>query len=329
MKYDFVAVGDVVTDEFIRIPEKSARIDNGKEARLSFTFGTKVPFEHAYEIYAVGNSANAAVAASRLGLSSALVSNIGDDNEGEKIIARLKEERVGTDYVAINNGKLSNHHYVLWYNDDRTILIKHEDYMYNLPALEPPRWMYVSSVGEGHERFHDEIAEFVHQHNVKLVFQPGTYQLKLGIKALERVYKNTEFFVCNREEAGLVLRVETRDITELARGIHRSGPRIVAITDGIHGSYASDGKTLWFLRNYPDPKPPFERTGAGDAFSSTFAVALALGKSVEEALMWGPINSMSVVQYVGAQEGLLRRTQLEKYLKEAPPDYQPKAIARI
>ena len=76
----------------------------------------------------------------------------------------------------------------------------------------------------------------------------------------------------------------------------------------------------------PDPKPPLERTGAGDAFSSTVTSALALGKSLPEALSWGPINSMSVVQYVGAQKGLLTREALEKYLREAPESYWPQKI---
>lgn len=77
---------------------------------------------------------------------------------------------------------------------------------------------------------------------------------------------------------------------------------------------------------YPDPKPPLQRTGAGDAFSSTFVVALSLGLTVEDALRWAPINSMSVVQYVGAQVGLLTRDQLENYLADAPADYSPKLI---
>ena len=77
---------------------------------------------------------------------------------------------------------------------------------------------------------------------------------------------------------------------------------------------------------YPDPKPPFERTGAGDAFSSTFVVALALGLDIPSALRWAPINSMSVVQYVGAREGLLTREKLEEYLAKAPKDYEPKKI---
>jgi hypothetical protein len=52
-----------------------------------------------------------------------------------------------------------------------------------------------------------------------------------------------------------------------------------------------------------------------------------MGKSIPEALKWGPINSMSVVQFVGAQQGLLTEAVLEKYLAEAPADYVPKIVA--
>jgi sugar/nucleoside kinase (ribokinase family) len=83
---------------------------------------------------------------------------------------------------------------------------------------------------------------------------------------------------------------------------------------------------MWFMPTYPDPKPPFERTGAGDAFASTFVSALALGLSIPEALSWGPINSMSVVQFVGARRGLLDRQTLERYLKEAPESYKAEKL---
>jgi sugar/nucleoside kinase (ribokinase family) len=72
---------------------------------------------------------------------------------------------------------------------------------------------------------------------------------------------------------------------------------------------------------YPDPVPPISRTGAGDAMTSTVVAALALGKSLREALMWGPINSMAVVQQIGAQKGLLSREKIEEYLSNAPANY--------
>jgi sugar/nucleoside kinase (ribokinase family) len=82
----------------------------------------------------------------------------------------------------------------------------------------------------------------------------------------------------------------------------------------------------WFIPMYPDPKAPVDRTGAGDAFSSTFTSALALGKDISEALTWGPINSMSVVQYIGAQKGLLTLEGIQKYLASAPENYKPQKI---
>ena len=77
---------------------------------------------------------------------------------------------------------------------------------------------------------------------------------------------------------------------------------------------------------YPDIAPPYERTGAGDAFASTFISALANGEDMEGALMWAPINSMSVVQKVGAQEGLLSKRELQDYLNKAPDWYRPSNI---
>lgn len=47
------------------------------------------------------------------------------------------------------------------------------------------------------------------------------------------------------------------------------------------------------------------------------------GASVEAALLWAPINSMNVVQHVGAQEGLLSVKDIEKYLHNAPDWYHP------
>ena len=94
------------------------------------------------------------------------------------------------------------------------------------------------------------------------------------------------------------------------------------ITDGPNGAYVSDGDDQsWHMPMYPDPAPPVDRTGAGDSFSSTFTVAIALGKTPAEALSWGPINSMNVVQYVGAQKGLLTREQLETLLSNRPEEY--------
>jgi sugar/nucleoside kinase (ribokinase family) len=97
----------------------------------------------------------------------------------------------------------------------------------------------------------------------------------------------------------------------------------VVVTDGPAGAYASDNQDRFKMPPYPDPAPPFERTGAGDALASTFVAALIQGSNIEGALQWAPINSMNVVQYVGAREGLLSEKSLSELLEKAPESYRP------
>lgn len=326
--HDFIAIGDTVTDAFIRLKEASVHCTIDRErCEICMRFADKIPYEAVYVVPAVGNSANAVVSASRLGLKSALVSNVGDDYFGKECLDALKGERVATEFVRVHSGQKTNYHYVLWYEDDRTILIKHEAYDYQLPDVREPAWVYLSSLGENSLEFHSVLENYFQTHPaVKLAFQPGTYQIKFGKEKLAGIYQRSEVFVCNTEEARRILRKETGDIKELLQSVHQLGPRIVVITDGTKGAYASDGSSAWFMPPYPDPKPPLERTGAGDAFSSTFVSALALGKDIREALSWAPVNSMSVVQDVGARAGLLTVDKIKDYLGKAPTDYEPRPL---
>ncbi|MCH9029540.1 MAG: carbohydrate kinase family protein [Bacteroidetes bacterium] len=148
----------------------------------------------------------------------------------------------------------------------------------------------------------------------------------MGYKTLKNVYAVSELFFCNVQEAQKILNTQEKDIVQLLRMMRELGPEIVVITDGPQGAYVYDGKEAWHMPMYPDPAPPVDRTGAGDSFASTFTSALALGKTIPEALTWAPVNSMSVVQKIGAQEGLLTLSQLEEYLKNAPEDYKPMHI---
>ncbi len=322
---DFLAIGDVVTDAFIRIKDASVHCDiNNVNCTLSMRFGDKIPFESATIVKGVGNSANAAVSASRLGLQASLITTVGSDQNGDECITTLKSNGVDMNYVTIDKNHPTNYHYVLWYESERTILVNHAPFSYNLPETLPvPSYIYLSSLGESSKEFHHEIATYLQTHKeTKLAFQPGTFQMKLGTDELKDIYANTYIFFCNKEEAMRILNTQETDIKTLLVSVAHLGPKIVVITDGPKGLYAYNGTQAMFLPMYPDIAPPVERTGAGDACASSITVALAKGLPLEEALLWGPINSMSVVQYIGAQEGLLSEEKIRKYLTEAPENYK-------
>lgn len=327
-KMDVLSVGDVVTDAFINLIEKYEYVEESdKGPILNIPLGTKIPYDHAQIIEGVGNAPNAAVSFSRLGLKSGLVSNVGADDWGKDIIRALKSNGVDTRFVHENPGKVSNYHYVLWYKEERTILIKHEEYDYSWPKFRPldiPKWIYFSSISENAMEYHHEISDWLDENtDVKLAFQPGTFQMQAGVEKMKRLYQRAEVVALNREEATDVFKANHEDVHDQLNKMHEAGIKIALVTDGPNGAYASDGNKRWSMPLYPDPAPPFERTGAGDAFASTFTAALMKGADVASALLWAPINSMNVVQHVGAQEGLLTDDQIDYYLRNAPKYYHP------
>uniref|UniRef100_UPI001B33B62D PfkB family carbohydrate kinase n=1 Tax=Staphylococcus aureus TaxID=1280 RepID=UPI001B33B62D len=134
-----------------------------------------------------------------------------------------------------------NYHYVLWYDVERTILVKHASFPVMMPNIPvAPRMIYLSSMADHTEKYHQEIADYVIKHpETKLVFQPGTFQMKLGTDVLKDIYTNTYAFFCNLEEAKRILQTEETEIAMLIKALHKLGPKIVVITDGINGAYAS------------------------------------------------------------------------------------------
>jgi len=325
-QYDFVAIGDILIDAFIQLNKDQADVtidqDTGRKT-LQMPFGSKLPYDNVVVVPAVGNSPNAAVSAHRLGLETALVTNLGHDKFGKECLEALRNNGIHTDFVKIHEDKGTNYHYVLRYGPERTILINHEHYPYSLPDFPvAPKFFYFSSVGEHGLPYHHEISEYVKNNETKLAFQPGTFQIKVGHEAIKDIYENTEIFFCNKEEAQEILKSTEQDIPTLIRGIRELGPTIPVITDGPNGAFTVDADDqAWRMPMYPDPAPPVDRTGAGDSFSSTFTAAIIQGKDPAEALSWGPINSMNVVQHIGAQEGLLPMEELMKHLENRPEDY--------
>jgi sugar/nucleoside kinase (ribokinase family) len=199
MSIDFLGIGDVVCEPFIRLHE--ARVNcklNDEECEICMRWGDKIPYEFEVPLYAVGNSANASVAAARLGLNSALRSYIGDDENGKKCLEVLKEEKVDTSYVETEAGKATNHHFVLWYESERTILVKHEEFTYQVPQMsEGPKWVYLSSLAANSAPYHQAIIEWLAKFpDTKIALQPGTFQMKLGVEALKGIYARANLFVC-------------------------------------------------------------------------------------------------------------------------------------
>ncbi|MEX0649937.1 MAG: carbohydrate kinase family protein [Candidatus Andersenbacteria bacterium] len=315
--YDVIAIGDTTQDIFLKMSEASLQCDlDGKNCKICFDYADKIAVEQKTDIPAVGNAANNAIGVSRLGLKSALYTVVGDDDQGHKAQEVLQKNGVDPVYVTHDKEHGTNLSIVINYKSERTIFVYHEPRAYKLPAFAETKWIYLTSAsGGGVDALHEQTLAYVQANpSVQMAFNPGTHQIHLGRDGLLPLLKETDILFLNREESADVLGVNTTDIKELARGFHDIGVKIMVITDGPGGSYVSDGKQIWYAGIFDGPV--LERTGAGDSYGSAFLSAFIKGNDIPTAMSWGNANSTSVVQYIGAREGLLTEEALHKMIEE-------------
>jgi len=101
-KIKMLSVGDIVTDDFIKLLPHEAEIEYQPHTHhplLCMTYGSKIPFARSIVIDGVGNSPNAAVCFAKLGLSSSLVTNLGDDDIAHRTLRILQQKGVSTELV--------------------------------------------------------------------------------------------------------------------------------------------------------------------------------------------------------------------------------------
>jgi sugar/nucleoside kinase (ribokinase family) len=315
-KYDLISIGDCVIDAFIRVEEATLHKFKPEDNEICFRFGDKLPYKSLHMLTA-GNSNNAAIGASRLGLKTAFYATVGDDNNGKLILNRLKKEGVDTVFMKTQNKLPTNFHFVLWFQKDRTILIKHQPFQYALPkGIENTRWIYLSSIGPKGLQLNPAIVKMLNAHTeMKMAFNPGTFQLRMGAKKLGPLFKRTEILFVNKEEAEQLVG-KIAPYKELAEKLHFMGPKTVVITDGLKGSFCYDSGTLYTVGIYPHK--PIEATGCGDAYASGFTSARAHGLSVPEALRWAARNGAGVATKIGPQDGLITEREMKRDLNKHP-----------
>lgn len=316
--FDLISIGDTVINTVIPLLDAEL-VDIEGQKMIAIPFGFKVPVGEAGSTVG-GNAANNAIGSARLGLKTALYTNVGnkdDDTFDDRIIAKLKKEKVDIRYVVENEDLLSDHQVILTFNGERTILDYHQPWVFSLPDFDRSKWLYLTSMSPSYIKTNimGQIANYLERSRAKLVYQPGTFQIKQGVKNNSKLLSLTDVFILNLEEAMIFLDLnKSLPIKKILEAISNLGPRKVIITDGKKGSYGFDGEKYFKMDIFP--AKVVEMTGAGDAYSTGVIAALFHNKTLDEAMRWGAANSSSVVEYVGAQDGLLNMKQMIDRLEE-------------
>ena len=299
MKFDVITFGSAVTDVFMNTDIAE------KHGFIHYPVGAKILIKD-MKIDMGGGGTNTAVAFARLGLKTGWIGELGEDENGRKILDSLKKEKVKF-LGKIVKGELTGYSVILdSKGGDRTILtykgandeISMEDI--KLKKLKT-NWLYYSSLlGKSLETQKQLIKILKVKRGTKLAFNPSMYLIKN--QNLLSLLKLTDILVLNKEEAQTLTGKKENLLENLHKLINKQG--IVVITDKDKLISCYGGKKKYFLK--PHKIKVVERTGAGDAFASGFVAGQIAGRSIPYSMALGLRESESVIKYFGAKNKLLR-----------------------
>ena len=339
--YDVVTIGSATLDAFIETDDASivsVCTNNAKREFMSYPYGSKLEIEK-FDFKTGGGAVNTATNFANLGLKTSCIVKISDGIQGKNIEKVLEKAGVDTSNIVVTKKYKTGFSIILIsFQGDRTVLahrganahLEFDDI--NLKAIKNSKWLYLAPLNGDSTKALDKIAEYAEDHNVNLAINVGTSSIKQGKKHLYSVLKTAEVVIMNKDEATMLTEIKVRpdtkeekfskelihpDIKKMLKEIYPKKHKISIITDGKNGAYAYDGEQYYHCGEFP--ASVVSTLGAGDAFSSTFVATLEKTKwDIEKALMYASVNSASVVEHFGAQDGFLTFEEIEKKLKKHP-----------
>ncbi|MDP2812335.1 MAG: carbohydrate kinase family protein [bacterium] len=308
------------TDETVLIENKN---DLLRQKLIGVEYGAKIYSEKVYFTYG-GGGMNTAVNLAGLGVRTQTIISLGDDFVGQDILKYLRAKVVSNKLVQVQPKTFTGTSFVLnvgSYNEHVIFVSRGANnkikLSYDLIKKINTNWVYLASLSGNWQSGVKILFDYCSHKKIKVAWNPGSAQLKAGLKKLSNYIAKTNVFIVNRDEAlELVMSVKgqgTKDnINYLLKFIHSYGQKLTVITDGKRGAYVYDGQKIYFRTALK--KKGINTTGAGDAFGSSFVAGLIKYQGdLEKSLKLAILNSNSVIMKIGAQEGLLKAKDLKKY----------------
>jgi ribokinase len=296
MKFDIVSFGSAVIDVFVDTDVSE------KKGFMEYKLGEKILIKDLKFDWG-GGGTNTAVAFSRLGFKTGCIGELGDDENGNRILNSLKREKV--DFLGkIVPGELSGYSIILDSSGgERTILTyKGANNEISLRDIKKfnTKWLYLSALLGISFETQKKLALILKKNGTKIAFNPSSYLIKN--EDLSSLLRITDILILNKEEAEMLVGNKEQD---LLVGLYNLTKNIVIITDKDKLITCYDGIKKYSL--VPHKIKVVERTGAGDAFASGFVAGQMVGWGIEKSLKLGLAESESVIRYFGAKNKLLKK----------------------
>lgn len=318
---DVITIGTVTRDVFLksrffrvlRDPRHLQSLGFPTGEAECFALGAKLEIGRPV-VAGGGGATNAAVTFARQGLRTAVLAKIGQDEFGAAILKNLKKEKISS-FLAIDNKDGTGYSTILVNEEGERTILHYRGASQDLTLADVPfsklkaKWAYIAP-GNISFSLMTRLVGKLKKNKTKIAINPSKSYLSLGAKKLKSILAAADIVILNREEASYLTGVDYKNNWEIFRVLDEIIGGLAVMTDGPRGAVASDGEYFYRVGVFPEKKL-VDRTGAGDAFGSGLTAALARGRSLEEALRVAAANATSVVEFFGAETGILRLRDLQ------------------
>ncbi len=257
-----------------------------------------------------GKGANQAVAMAKLGADVEMFGCVGNDENGRNLLKHLKEVGVKTDHVDVLEDTPTGIAMITVGDNDNTIIV--------VPGANGRvDREYVDGIKEELKKFdmvvlqHEipldtvhYVIEFCAEQKIPVVLNPAP-AAEVPMDIIEKV----TYVTPNEHEAVLIFGNELT-----TEELLRKYPEKLVITQGSRGVSACL-KNQEILNVPVRPAKVVDTTGAGDTLNGAFAVQIANGADMKNALTYANTAASLSTEKFGAQSGMPSAKEVEKELK--------------
>lgn len=342
-----LVIGGATIDVIASIDTADIECITMKNATNSFLMmeqGKKVEATR-IESHIGGGACNAAVAMARMEAVVSSVLKLGNDPEGDRVLARLAQEKIDTRYVYKCEDEATGKSVVVASHDRNAGIFVHRGANTSLKADEITAHMfegidlvYVSTLSSQSADAFPKIVELAKKAGAYVACNPGIRQLRRRRDQVLDALKWVDLLAINEEEAaalaeGLVDVIDQKpDVDDNApalikHGFGEVGARMplaglarkicgdigceyLIVTNGAEGAYLASKDAIHFRKAITCDVA--STIGAGDAFNATFVAAIKQKKTVWTALSMAAVNAASVAGQLDTQSGLMTAEDLNK-----------------
>jgi ribokinase len=243
-----------------------------------------------FRMDAGGKGSNQAIGAARLGARVDFLTALGDDTFGHEAIELWQREGVHAEVVLTEAATMTAPILVEPNGENRTVVV---------PGA-------LAELSAAHvDAFSDRIAAAdVLVVQLEIPVWTALYALEVGRAAGVRTILNPA--PAPSEPIAPVCDYVTPNETE--------APAVAGARATVVCTLGDQGAEVHGERIPAFPADVVDTTGAGDAFTAAFAVALAEGRDEREAVRWGCAAGAHMVEHPGVVPGLPTRDELERRL---------------